>query len=237
MIKIAIVDDEEIIRQGIACLLKEANRGYQVVGLFENGQKALDFLVNYQVDVVITDIRMPVMDGLSFIQKLQQMGGEYQIIILSGYDDFEYARQAIHFGVKEYLLKPINREELYSAIDRHAAKKAESQERSAIAEVKRILEEEFDQPLDLNYLASRVYLTPKYLSQLFRTETGITIVRYLLSLRIEKAKKLLTENKELKSYEVAEQVGYSDPVAFSKIFKKLVGMTPREYREQSQTPK
>ena len=85
--------------------------------------------------------------------------------------------------------------------------------------MKEILEQEFDQPLDLNYLASRVYLTPKYLSKLFRTETGITIVGYLLSLRMEKAKKLLMENKELKSYEVAERVGYSDPVAFNKIFK------------------
>lgn len=233
MIKIAVVDDEELIRRGLSYLLEEAKRGYQVVGMFENGQKALDFLMNYDVDVIITDIRMPVMDGLSFLQKLQRLGKEYQVIILSGYDDFAYAQQAIRYGVKEYLLKPINKEELYQAIDRNAAVKAESKERSAIAEVKEILEQEFDQPLDLNYLASRVYLTPKYLSKLFRTETGITIVRYLLSLRMEKAKKLLLENKELKSYEVAERVGYSDPVAFNKIFKKLVGMTPREYREHN----
>ena len=230
MIKIAIVDDEELIRRGVSCLLEEAKRNYQVVGLFDNGQKALDFLMNYDVDVIITDIRMPVMDGLSFIQKLQQMGKEYQVIILSGYDDFAYAQQAIRYGVKEYLLKPINKDELYQAIDRNAAIKADIKEHSAIAEVKEILEQEFDRPLDLNYLASRVYLTPKYLSKLFRTETGITIVRYLLSLRMEKAKKLLTENKELKSYEVAERIGYSDPVAFNKIFKKLVGVTPREYR-------
>ncbi|MFR2660576.1 MAG: response regulator [[Clostridium] leptum] len=233
MIKIAIVDDEELIRRGISYLLEEAKRSYQVVGMFENGQKALDFLMNYDVDVIITDIRMPVMDGLSFLQKLQQLGKKYQVIILSGYDDFAYAQQAIRFGVKEYLLKPINKDELYRAIDRNAAAKVESKERSVIAEVKEILEQEFDQPLDLNYLASRVYLTPKYLSKLFRTETGITIVGYLLSLRMEKAKKLLMENKELKSYEVAERVGYSDPVAFNKIFKKLVGMTPREYRERN----
>lgn len=219
MIKIAIVDDEELIRRGISYLLEEAKRSYQVVGMFENGQKALDFLMNYDVDVIITDIRMPVMDGLSFLQKLQQLGKKYQVIILSGYDDFAYAQQAIRFGVKEYLLKPINKDELYRAIDRNAAAKVESKERSVIAEVKEILEQEFDQPLDLNYLASRVYLTPKYLSKLFRTETGITIVGYLLSLRMEKAKKLLMENKELKSYEVAERVGYSDPVAFNKIFK------------------
>ena len=233
MIKIAIVDDEELIRRGISYLLEEAKRSYQVVGMFENGQKALDFLMNYDVDVIITDIRMPVMDGLSFLQKLQQLGKKYQVIILSGYDDFAYAQQAIRFGVKEYLLKPINKDELYRAIDRNAAAKVESKERAVIAEVKEILEQEFDQPLDLNYLASRVYLTPKYLSKLFRTETGITIVGYLLSLRMEKAKKLLMENKELKSYEVAERVGYSDPVAFNKIFKKLVGMTPREYRERN----
>lgn len=233
MVKIAIVDDEELIRRGITCLLEEAKRNYQVVGLFENGQKAMDFLMNYEVDIIITDIRMPVMDGLSFIQKLQQMGKDYQIIILSGYDDFSYAQQAIRYGVKEYLLKPINRDELYEAIERNVAVKSEIKERSAIAEVKEILEKEFDQSLDLNYLASRVYLTPKYLSKLFRTETGITIMRYLLSLRIEMAKKLLTENKELKSYEVGERVGYSDAVAFNKIFKKLVGVTPREYREQN----
>ena len=198
MIKIAIVDDEELIRRGISYLLEEAKRSYQVVGMFENGQKALDFLMNYDVDVIITDIRMPVMDGLSFLQKLQQLGKKYQVIILSGYDDFAYAQQAIRFGVKEYLLKPINKDELYRAIDRNAAAKVESKERSVIAEVKEILEQEFDQPLDLNYLASRVYLTPKYLSKLFRTETGITIVGYLLSLRMEKAKKFIDGKQGIK---------------------------------------
>ena len=146
MIKIAIVDDEELIRRGISYLLEEAKRSYQVVGMFENGQKALDFLMNYDVDVIITDIRMPVMDGLSFLQKLQQLGKKYQVIILSGYDDFAYAQQAIRFGVKEYLLKPINKDELYRAIDRNAAAKVESKERSVIGRRwKEILEQEFDQ--------------------------------------------------------------------------------------------
>jgi len=109
---------------------------------------------------------------------------------------------------------------------------AGNRENWAIEEVKRHIQTHYQEELDLSRLAELVYLTPSYLSKLFREETGGTITDYLISIRIERAKTLLYGNRAWKTYEVGEQVGYADPAYFNKVFKKVVGCTPKEYRER-----
>jgi two-component system response regulator YesN len=98
--------------------------------------------------------------------------------------------------------------------------------------VKAYIREHYAEELELHRLAEKVYLTPSYLSKLFKTETGETITDYIISVRIERAKEMLRGDPRLKTYEAGERVGYPDPAYFNKLFKKVVGMTPREYRER-----
>ena len=110
--KILLADDEEEIRDGIISKLDWANMGFLVVGSAENGLEALEKAERLQPDVVITDIRMPFMDGLEFGEKLRAFLPSTKLIFFSGYDDFEYAQKAIQLNAVEYILKPINSSEL-----------------------------------------------------------------------------------------------------------------------------
>lgn len=106
-----------------------------------------------------------------------------------------------------------------------------SQGHVLIYQIKKIIELEYADSLDLNSLSKRVFLTPSYLSKLFKLETGTTIIEYLISVRMNKAKELLKEQTQLKTYQVGEMVGYKDPAYFNKQFKKVVGLTPKEYKD------
>ena len=106
------------------------------------------------------------------------------------------------------------------------------QENRVVETVKNFIHRHYSEELELGRLAEEVFLTPSYLSKLFKTETGETITDYWISVRMEKAKELLRENQSLKTYEVGEQVGYGDPAYFNKVFKKVVGSTPKEFRSR-----
>lgn len=242
-----IVDDEELIRLGIAKILTKSELPVQIAGLYANGLEAWTELSKLQpdeLDVLITDIKMPVMDGLKLIEKAKEKMPDLSVIILSGFNEFEYARQAIRFGVTDYFLKPLDKYDLYQALWKLYHRKEETQggeeapqvergqEHYVIERIKYILEKEYDKPFDLDRLAERVDLSPSYVSKFFRQETGQTVTDHLISIRMEKAKQFLVDFPQLKNYEIAGMVGYSDPVYFNKLFKKMTGVTPKEYKEQ-----
>ena len=107
-----IVDDEEEVREAIKCKLPWEELGFVVVDTAENGEEALEKAECIFPDVVLTDIQMPFMDGLTFCHKLREIMSNVKILIFSGYDEFEYAKEAIRVEAEEYLLKPVSREEL-----------------------------------------------------------------------------------------------------------------------------
>ncbi len=109
MLKIFLVEDESIVREGLRDNIPWQQYGYKFVGEASDGEMALPLIQKTRPDVLLTDIRMPFMDGLSLSRIVHQEFPETKIIIISGYDDFEYARQAISLGVEQYLLKPITR--------------------------------------------------------------------------------------------------------------------------------
>lgn len=117
MLRLLIVDDEFIIRNALSEMIDYEAIGYELVGSAKNGIEALNLLNDEYPDVVITDIRMPVLSGLELIARAQAMDNQIDFIVLSGYDDFEYARQAMRYGVKHYLLKPTDRLELVDALN------------------------------------------------------------------------------------------------------------------------
>lgn len=110
--KVMLVDDEEAARKAIEKKLKWDELGFQVIATAENGEEALELAEKLQPDVVMTDIKMPFMDGLSLCRKLKESRRDMRIVIFSGFDEFEYAREAIKLDVAEYILKPIDSEEL-----------------------------------------------------------------------------------------------------------------------------
>lgn len=124
--RILIVEDEVMIREGLARLVK-SHTGHTVIGEAVNGQDGLNLALRFKPDLIITDIRMPVMDGLQMIEKLHDMNLSIRTVILSGYSEFDYARKAIHFGVDDYLLKPLAAEDIVEVLER-IEKKMEAEE-------------------------------------------------------------------------------------------------------------
>ncbi|WP_274651214.1 DNA-binding response regulator [Paenibacillus humicola] len=169
-------------------------------------------------------------------------------MLLSGFGEFEYARTAIRLGVRDYLLKPVDKSALFELLGKirqereEASSGSEAEERTAaegdpyvIERIKEILEHEYDKNFELERLADTVSMNASYLSRLFKNKTNMTITDYLIHIRIEKAKQYLTGRPELKNYEISHLVGYSDPVYFNKLFKKMVGVTPRDYKEKNRS--
>ena len=108
--KIVIVEDEPRIREGIAMLLGRLGPEYQVVASAENGKIGLEKILETRPDLIITDVKMPEMDGVQMLTALRQQGIQTQAVVLSAYSDFSYAQKTMKLGVKDYLLKPIDRE-------------------------------------------------------------------------------------------------------------------------------
>jgi two-component system response regulator YesN len=128
MRKVLVVDDEKLIRLGVKAMIERKTKDFYDVVLCSNGLEALDIVSKEKIDIVVTDIRMPEMDGITFIKKLQDFQSKPLILVLSGYDDFSYAVEALKCGVQNYLLKPIKREELYESLDKIEKTLKKSQE-------------------------------------------------------------------------------------------------------------
>lgn len=116
--KILIVEDDFVVRQGIRYSLDWEKYDLSICADAANGKQGLEMVEKMNPDIIITDVRMPIMDGLEFSEKVLDKNAEAKIIILSGYDDFSYAKQAIRLGVRDYLLKPIDADELLKCVCR-----------------------------------------------------------------------------------------------------------------------
>ncbi|WP_066191524.1 MULTISPECIES: response regulator transcription factor [Gracilibacillus] len=239
MYKMVIVDDEKEIRYGLKNYFPWGQLGFEVVHHCENGKLALAFIEENEVDVVLTDIRMPVMDGLELAQQLHNKHTRIHTIILSGYKDFEYAKEAIRFGVKDYIIKPGKFEEMQEVFTRlkkeldtslFSNKGERNYVDNIIQTIKNYAEEHYAD-ISLDDLAVLCKMSPNYVSTFFKEKTGINFSTYLTELRMIKAKEML-DDFHYKTYEISELVGYSSPKNFTRTFKKYYGITPREYRKQ-----
>jgi len=245
MYHLMIVDDEDKIRSGISSYFPWEDLGFKVVKLASNGQEAFEFMLgDERVDVILCDIMMPVMDGMELLKMMQESGiSGVKVVILSGYREFEYARRAIQFGVREYLLKPTKYKELSATftkikqeLDQENTEAANGSpslpsgtDSSVIQRVKNLVREQY-QTISLQEAADKVHLNSFYLSKLFKSRTGQNFYDLLLRTRMEVAVKLLSQS-DYKVYEISEMVGYKNQKSFLKIFKRYYGMNPSDYRK------
>lgn len=256
LLKVLLVEDEDLVRKALIQLTPWNDLGFELCGEAENGLIALNLFKELKPEIIISDIRMPVMDGIDFVKKAYEYVTKTkelcpEFIILSGYSEFEYARRALMVGVQEYLLKPVDEEELYEALERakkrYLGLKQEKEEREALlfekiqqgADDEKALDyvekaivlihEKYVLGITIEEAAKNLGLSAGHLSRLFKQRTKKTFNEYLRQIRIEKAISLL-KNQNLKVYEIADLVGYLDEKYFTQTFKKLTGFTPSEYR-------
>lgn len=237
--KILIIDDEPKIRNGLSNLLTR-REGWEVAGTYENAADALKYLAVNQVDVMITDIKMPEISGLELIARIRERDKKTAIIILSGYSNFQFAQRAIELGVSRYLTKPTNPRELICVLEETEKKlggKQEKEEDSGkipnlfVQKAADYIKLNYSEKISIKEIADQLYLSPNYLSELFKKHTGKTISEYLTEYRLEKACQLL-DHAEYRVGDVSGMVGIHDGRYFSNMFKKKYGMTPTEYRNR-----
>ena len=238
-LRVLLVDDEVMIREGFKQLFDWQAHDCEVVGEACDGMEALTQIDTLRPDIVIMDINIPIMNGLKVIQLSRIKHPNTAFVIVSGYDDFSYCREALRLQITDYILKPVNYEEFGTCIDSlkislfeqrvSSAAEPEKQEERAITGITRYLQEHLAEEISLSVLAEQFHLNPQYISQLFKSEIGVNFLVYLTNIRMEKAKKLLLSTA-LSIAEVAEQSGYGDYRVFTKVFKKSEGITPSQYR-------
>ena len=252
MLKVLVVEDEEMIRKGIVLAVDWAALGCVVVGEAANGLQALEAVERYAPSLIITDLKMPVMDGLEMLRQLRERGNNAFVIILTAYDSFAYAQTALRLGAVDFLLKPFHDGELEQAVTRlkqrmdRAGQGGEKgpaplplpelkkgDKSKYVLEAMAYIGEHYHEPnIGVAAIAQHLGISEGHLSHTFKKETDYTLLNYLTRYRVHRAMELLRDCR-LKVYEVAEQVGYRDIAYFSATFKKLVGMSPSEYQDVS----
>lgn len=246
MLKVLVVDDEPVVRRGIVLGVDWSSMGCVIVGEAANGEEGIAAVERYNPSLIITDVRMPVMDGIEMMNELRRRGCRAHAILLTAYSDFEYARAALQFGADDYLLKPFKNQELVSAIDRVRRKEQELSAMTAVdimplakgdkskyvlQATNYIAEHYADTGLNITGIAQHLGVSEGHLSHVFKKETNYTVVGYITQYRIHRAMELL-KDRRYKVYEVAEMVGYRDVAYFSSTFKKLAGVSPSEYQDR-----
>ncbi len=236
-LRVLLVDDEIMIREGFRRLFDWEEHGCIVVGEAADGMEALAQIDALLPDIVIMDINIPIMNGLKVIQTSRARHPETAFIIVSGYDDFSYCREALRMQITDYILKPVDYEEFGICIDnlkiarfmQGSDRQTEDPAEAPIRSILRYMQEHLSEEISLNVLAEEFHLSAQYISQLFKSEIGVNYLTYLTNIRVGSAKKLLISTA-LSITEIAERCGYSDYRVFTKAFKKTEGVTPSQYR-------
>jgi len=245
MYRVMLIDDERSARKLMLGVIDWASLDMEVVGEAASGIEAINVIDDMRPDIAFVDISMPFMNGIEFTEMATKRYPDLCIIIMTAFDDFEYARKCVSLPVFEYMLKPIVKEEVMETLRRVKArldeKKAETgvlaegendedlfEEGTASDQIIKYIEENYKDPqLNLTATAQHFGFSSSYLSRKFKGETGKNFVEYLTDCRMKKAIELAAKN--VKMYKAAEEVGIPDPNYFGKCFKKYAGVSYSEY--------
>ena len=243
MTKVFIVDDSPLFVEELVTTTPWDSLGCEVIGTSFDAETAEREIRAKHPDIVISDICMELESGLDMIESLTDLV-DIDYILVSAFSRFEYALKAIRLNVADYFVKPFDDEEFYQAIQRLVEKKETRQKNNPIkSEIKKpkqgsfldkavkLIETHYPDDISVESVAKALFISESYLSKLFRKELDTSFNEYLNFVRIQKAKEMMVAT-QLKNYEIAEKTGFHNEKYFSLVFKKIVGISPREYRKQ-----
>lgn len=243
MYSLVIVDDEKELLEGLSQYFPWGKLGFTVSGAFSNARSALQWCQDNPTDVLLTDIRMPFMSGLELIEQLKGFSAPPLFCIMSAHNDFEYAKQAIRFGVMEYLVKPASFEEIEqtflnirSELDGKTVYPAQSstanQETNPLITQALSIIEKRTSTCSLQSIAGELGINPSYLSRLFKEVQGLNFQDYLLQCKMQQAKTMLGGTLGYKNKDIAKSLGYQDTQNFCRTFRKYYGTSPQQMRAE-----
>lgn len=261
MYKVVLVEDSKLLRTGMKFTFDWDALDCEIIGDAENGQEGLKLVRQTQPDIVITDIRMPGIDGLEMIGQLNSEGNSAVFIIISAYSDFNYAQQAVRYGVADYLVKPFTDAEMVSSLEAACSRVEERRQELLLSQrletvekskliafssylsseegnIKReyarkaiqFIKEHYAENIQVPLIANALKVSESHLSKVFKETMHNTIGEYLTQYRIKEACRLL-KNTDYRVNEVSEKVGYTDQRYFSVTFKRIMGVTPGNFRD------
>ncbi|MDY3919163.1 MAG: response regulator [Candidatus Limivivens sp.] len=244
MYRVLIVDDEPAVLDMEKRAIRKRAEDFEVVGEAYSVKQAIALYEELEPDVVLTDIKMPGESGIVLIEYITQKEKNTICVAVSGYADFDYVHDAFTKGALDYLLKPVEAgkvEELFLKIrkilnentDRNLnLPKAKISAEEMVMQICEYVEQNLAGDNSIVTICSRFHISQPYLSKIFKKQKNCTFNEYVMNLKVEKAKVLLTRKDDYLIGEIASALGFSDQFYFSKVFKNIVGCTPREYRNQ-----
>ena len=252
MYKILLAEDDSAMRFVYSKMKEFVIEGFKITKEVTNGKSALEALEKEHFDLLLTDIRMPFMDGTELLKEIKKRKIDISVIFVSSYDDFEYVRQGIVYGAVDYILKPVDSENLKSAL-RRVRKRLESKKTSStlsqevlkalesinicgdengfVKQVCEFLSENKNLEMTMEEISANLNFSKDYFGKLFKKNFGVTFNRFFTLVKIEYAKELLLSGG-YKTYQVAEILGYSGADYFTKVFREVTGKTPSEFKSE-----
>lgn len=252
MLKILIADDEHIEREILTDIICRRMEHEAEVRTAENGRRAVEIATLWGADIVLMDIEMPGVNGLDAVRQIMAQRPATKVLFITAYSLFQYAHEAVRLGACDYILKPVDADNVEQAIRRAAAQaetqrqleelaragagqevEADSGDRVSLmmSKVKGYLQNNYMYDVSLDSLGDILRISPSYLSSTFKKCFGVGFLDYLTELRVQAAKDLLADPLR-STAEVASLVGYESASYFTRAFKKKTGQTPTEYRQQ-----
>lgn len=250
MLNILVVEDEAPIRDWVAYTVDNISKDFKVLASASNGKEAYELAVKLKPQVIISDIKMPIMGGIELTKEIKKIMPDTYIILLTNYAEFSYAKQAISCGVHEYLIKSDirpkelkdvltgiyeNIKENNNSLDTTSTKVENNTElgknkySKAITKSMEYIELNYKETISLGEISKHVYLSAEYFSRLFKEEVGENFSTYLTLYRMKKAEELL-KNTDMKICQISKKVGYVNSGYFSKTYKKYRGVSPEDDR-------
>ena len=252
--KIMIVEDETFVREGIVSILQSGLTIPFRLNSCADAREAMSVSEFSHPDLVITDIEMPDTDGLELIRQMKAANYCDSFIILSGHDNFDYARNALRYGVSDYLLKPVDKEELINAIrkiyeSRYLNKEMDGSARpfreipflawdmsleSMPASLRRIIgymSKNYMNDISQKTISEALFFHPSYISSLINKYTGHNFGYLLDYIRIRRGAELLLGEPDMSISEVSVLVGYNNERRLYAAFQKYLNMTPGDFRK------
>ena len=257
-LSVCFVEDEPLMRKYLNDNISNIHSDFYIEDLASNFSEASNLLLNNNYDLLIADIKIPGGTGLELIEKLRKQSSDIPVVIITGYDDFEYAKTAIKLNVLGYLLKPLNDDEMKEVLEKVKTHIIESNNTIKLSknitsdEITRLIANKFSSEktndptigqkaieyISLHFkenisqsdVANAIGVTPSYLSNIFREENGESYSKFITSLRMAQAAFLLKTKQNLSVRIISEEVGYYSEKHFISLFKKYFGLTPNDYR-------